>query len=88
MRNLDPDKLDCGYIITLHTISKSYYEWSAYSWQKDNGFTSDLSDLGLSEPLWGYSNVSTGAGVVAAQSESTYTLNLKEYIETLLKSDI
>ncbi len=88
MRDLDPDKLDCGYIITLHTISKSYYEWSAYSWQKDNGFTSDLSDLGLSEPLWGYSNVSTGAGVVAAQSESTYTLNLKEYIETLLKSDI
>ncbi len=38
----------------------------------------DLSDIGLAESKWGYgSNVSTGAGVVAAQSTSKYTIDLE-----------
>ncbi|MDE6345354.1 MAG: hypothetical protein K2L55_01625 [Muribaculaceae bacterium] len=37
------------------------------------------------EPMWGYSNVSSGAGVVAAQSFATYTLSLKEFLHDALQ---
>ena len=37
-------------------------------------------DVGLAEPIWGYSNVSTGAGVVAARTPYTVTLNLKDFL--------
>ena len=38
--------------------------------KRTDGITGDLSDIGLAESKWGYSNVSTGAGVVAAPAVS------------------
>lgn len=80
----NPEFLDCGFELTLHTISESYYNWSNYLWQRDWGPAGDLGDIGLGDALWGFSNVSTGAGVVAAQSYKTYTVNLKDFIEETL----
>ena len=77
--------LECGYEFVLYSVSESYYNWANYVWQRDEGPRGDLSEVGFGEPLWGYSNVSTGAGVVAAQSSSTCRLNLKDFIETNFK---
>ena len=82
-----PEVIDFGYTFTLYSISKSYYNWANYKWQRNYGEIDDLSEVGLGEPTWGYSNVSTGAGVVAARSAATYTLNLKDLINSLIQKD-
>lgn len=83
-REYDEYLLECGVNLYLTTVSKSYYSWAVYKWNVDEGITGDLSDIGLAESKWGYSNVSTGAGVVAAQSSSKYTIDLKEFLKTTL----
>ncbi len=75
----NPELLNCGVTFTLYSISESYYNWMNYCWQTDESILGEISDFGLAEPMWGYSNVSTGAGVVAAQSSSTITLNLHDF---------
>ena len=82
----DESLLECGVNLYLTTVSKSYYNWAVYKWNVDEGITGDLSDIGLAESKWGYSNVSTGAGVVAAQSSSKYTIDLKEFLKTSLNN--
>ncbi len=79
--NGDRAKLECGWDITLYSISESYYKWLACCWQSDSFVLGDMAEMGFAEPAWGYSNVSTGAGVVAAQSSATVTLNLQEFLE-------
>lgn len=81
-----PELVDCGLELTLYTVSPSYYNWCVYRWNVDSGFISDFGDVGLGDPVWGYSNVSTGAGVVAAQSASTYTINLSDFLIHLLQA--
>lgn len=81
-----PELFDCGLSLSLHTISQSYYNWVNYIWQRDEGSLNELGEIGLGDPMWGYSNVSTGAGVVAAQSYRTYDINLKDFIEETLNS--
>lgn len=75
-----PEALDCGWLVTLFSISESYYNWLSYADQASGFILSDLTDIGLSEPVWGYSNVSTGAGVVAAQSSATVTIDLRDFL--------
>ncbi len=77
---------DCCITFYLATVSRSYYDRAIYVWQRDSGVIGDLGDLGFAEPIWGYSNVSTGAGIVAARSFATYTLNLKDFIQQTLNS--
>ncbi len=81
VQEYDDSLLDCGVTLVLHTISKSKYNWANYRWQIWDGSLADFGDIGLGDPVWGYSNVSTGAGVVAAQSSSTVTLNLRPFLE-------
>lgn len=81
----DSGLYDCSMVFTLATVSRSYYDRALYVWQRDMGVIGDLGDLGFAEPIWGYSNVSSGAGVVAARSFSTYTLSLKEFIHDALQ---
>ena len=81
----DESLLDCEVHLYLTTVSQSYYNWAVYKWNVDEGITGDLSDIGLAESKWGYSNVSTGAGVVAAQSSSKFTIELKEFLKAILK---
>lgn len=81
----DSGLYDCSMVFTLATVSRSYYDRALYVWQRDTGVIGDLGDLGFAEPIWGYSNVSSGAGVVAARSFSTSTLSLKEFIHDALQ---
>ena len=83
-KNWDPEFLDCGEWITLHSVSKSYYDWEFYDQQIDSGILNDITEWGFSDPIWGYSNVSTGAGVVAAEASTHIILNLKDSLENLL----
>lgn len=76
----DESLLECGMNLYLKTISRSYYDWAVYKWNVDEGVLGDLSDIGLAESKWGYSNVSTGAGVVAAQSFATYTIDFTPFL--------
>lgn len=79
--NIPPVESDYDWSIefTLFSISKSYYDLANYEWHAFEAGIDDLGDIGLGDTIWGYSNVSTGAGVIAAQSKSTYKINLKDF---------
>lgn len=81
----DESLLEWGVVLYLTTVSKSYYNWAVYKWNVDEGISGELSDIGMAEPKWGYSNVSTGAGVVAAQSTSSVVIDLKDFFKTILR---
>lgn len=85
-KEYDDSLIECGLNLYLTTVSQSYYNWAVYKWNADEGIIGDLSDIGLAESKWGYSNVSTGAGVVAAQSSSKHTIDLKEFLKTTLNN--
>ncbi|MDE6484397.1 MAG: DUF4249 domain-containing protein [Duncaniella sp.] len=80
--NYDPALCDCTITLEIATISRSYYDRLLYIWHRDSGALGDMGDFGFAEPIWGYSNVSTGAGVVAARSVSTCTISLGDYLES------
>lgn len=82
----DESLLDCGMDLYLTTVSQSYYNWAVYKWNVDEGIIGDLSDLGMAESKWGYSNVSTGAGVVAAITHAKYAVNLKDFLRQAISS--
>ena len=78
---------DCGYTVSVSTISESMYNFANYCWQTDSGFTGDLGDTGLGDPVYAYSNVSTGAGIVYARSITSYDVSLRDYIIKALWGD-
>lgn len=88
MKNIEsPEELDnFGLNITLNSISQSYYNWCNYQWNAELGIMGDLSAIGMSEQMWGYSNVSSGAGVVAAKAGDSYLINLKEILSEVILS--
>ncbi|MDE6403705.1 MAG: DUF4249 family protein [Muribaculaceae bacterium] len=87
-KEYDESLLECGVNLYLTTVTQSYYNWAVYKWNVDEGIIGDLSDIGLAESKWGYSNVSTGAGVVAAQSTSMVTISLKDFLKDIFLNDI
>lgn len=78
---------DCELTFYLSTLSRSYYDRAIYVWQRENGTIDDMADLGFAEPTWGYSNVSTGAGVVAARSTRVFTFSLRSFFQSVFQSD-
>lgn len=86
-REFEDALLDCGIKFTLLTVSESYYNRMNYLWQKNSGMLGELSDLGLADAVWGYSNVSTGAGVVVAKTAYTYDFNLRDFLKDTLEED-
>ena len=79
---------DCNVNLIISSVSSSYYNWANYIWQRDSGTLSEFSDYGLGDPIWGYSNVSSGAGVVAALSKSICTIDLTDFIRTTINEAI
>lgn len=78
----DPDFDNVLYFDTqLMTISDSYYYYLISVWNHYEGIGGTLGDAGLGDPVWEHSNVSTGAGVVAARNISSHRV----YLEPLLK---
>lgn len=78
--DLQPELPDAGFTFFLNTVSESFYNWAIYRWQKDDGMLGDMSSIGLSEAFGGYSNVSSGAGIIAAQSSQSVTVSLHDFI--------
>lgn len=76
-----PGIYDYNIVFMLFTVSPSYYNRAIYVWQAELGMLGDLGDLGFADPIWGYSNVSTGAGVVAAVSGSFFRVSLSEFLQ-------
>lgn len=83
-KNWEPELMDCGMEISVTSVSKSYYDWEFYNQQMESGILNDFADWGFGDPIWGYSNVSTGAGVVAAETPNSIILNLQDSLEKLL----
>lgn len=69
-----------GLRLSVASVSESYYKYELFCWHLNNGTLSSLGDAGFGDPLWAYSNVSTGAGIVAAQAVTTHTIDLKDFI--------
>lgn len=82
--DFDDSMFECGLNLYLTTVSSSYYYRAVNKWHLDSTLIGDMSDLGFADPKWGYSNVSTGAGVVAAQSLSVYKVNLKDFLQSTI----
>ncbi len=76
----DVSLFDCGVNLYIFNVSRSMYNWAVYKWNIDEGISMDLSDIGLAESKWGYSNVSTGAGVVAARTCAEYHVDLRDFL--------
>lgn len=73
----NPDKAghEATLNVRLYNISQSYYDFMISLWQSEKGITGALGGIGLGNPVWEKSNVSTGAGVVAARTASVVRLN-------------
>lgn len=80
------EAIQCGFNFDLNSISPSYYNWVNYVWQTTMGYIGDLGNVGLGEPAPGYSNVSTGAGVVAARAVNRHSISLAPFLQALADS--
>lgn len=81
----DPEFYNTELFINLASTSQSLYRWNLYQWHRNEGTLGDLGDLGFAESMWGYSNVSTGAGIVAAYSMASVSINLREIIQSAME---
>lgn len=71
-----------GYIeMTLYSISQSYYKHVISVWENNDGVNGILGNVGLADPVWECSNVSTKAGVISAAAPSK---KLKIYFKDLV----
>lgn len=66
--------------VKLYHISQEYYNFMLSLWAATEGVSGALGDVGLGQPVWEFSNVSTGAGIVAAAAVSTVTLNVYDLL--------
>ncbi len=82
--DFDESMFECGINLYLTTVSSSYYYRAVNKWHLEETLIGDMSDLGFADPKCGYSNVSTGAGVVAAQSSAVYKVNLKDFLQSTI----
>lgn len=77
----DPDYLTGALNLELSSISQSYYDHVLSVWVANDGIAGSLGSVGLGDAVFEASNVSTGAGVVAAETKYTYKINLKKLVE-------
>lgn len=77
----DPALEDFSINLTLGSISDSYYYHVLSVWVANDGIPGILGGVGLGEPVYAASNVSTGAGVVAAVARSTRQVKLLDIVE-------
>ncbi len=76
-----PGPKDYGITISLRHIDEAYYKHVLSVWEANDAIVGALGGIGLASPVYAYSNVSTGAGVVAAYATSVVTLPIFDLIE-------
>lgn len=72
--------------LTLATISKSYYDHVISVWVANDGIAGTLGSVGLGDPIFASSNVSTEAGVISAQSPSSIEVHIGDQLREAAKS--
>lgn len=77
--NFDSNK--SSIVLTLNAISESYYKHVLSVWVSNDGISGILGGIGLGDPTWECSNVSTGAGVIAAIAPSTVEIPLSMFFQ-------
>lgn len=80
-----PDMENSYISLILYSISPSYYRHVISVWAANDGIVGSLGDVGLAEPVFAASNVSTGAGVVSAFTKYEYKLYMRQLIESIEK---
>lgn len=71
--------------IKLINLSKDYYLYILSLFKKYTGFQGILEDFGVAEPRSVFSNVSTGAGIIASDAVSLYELDVLPIFEKELE---
>lgn len=72
----DHGTLQGKFIVEFSRISVSYYRYMLSLWATEEGIQGALGGVGLGNPVWEYSNVSTGAGIISASATSRYPIPL------------
>lgn len=72
--NNDPELANAGVDLILSAISPDYYKHVLSVWEAEDGIVGSLGGVGLGELVSTYSNVSSGAGIVAASTPAIYHL--------------
>lgn len=73
--------------IDLSHISTDYYKFLLSFWAATEGISGALGGVGLGDAVFEFSNVSTGAGIVAAQAKSTFELDIRKLIGEHIEND-
>lgn len=68
-------------VVRLYHISPAYYNFMLSLWAATEGISGALGDVGLGDPVWEYSNVSTGAGIVSAGAFSEVEINVYDLLK-------
>lgn len=68
-------------------ISKEYYNYMMSLWANTEGISGALGGVGLGNAVFEFSNVSTGAGIVATKANSTYELDIRKLVNQQIKND-
>lgn len=66
--------------LKLNSISESYYRHVLSVWVANDGIAGSLGSVGLGEAVFANSNVSTGAGVVAAAAPATFCFSPRQFL--------
>lgn len=69
--------------IRLYSISKEYYDYLLSLFKKYQGFNGSLEEIGLAEPYQIYTNVSSGAGIVGAESSDFFIDSVIDIVKPL-----
>ncbi len=80
----NPDNLpapkEYGVVFQLRHIDESYYKHVISVWEVNQSISGALGGIGLADQVYPYSNVSTGAGIVAAYAVTQVTVPFVELI--------
>lgn len=86
-RIFNPEKIESLYhtklIAKLSAITEDYYDYQISQWQAGDGLNGTLAGNGFADPIFVHSNVSTGAGIVAARAVSTAEYDLAPWTSQL-----
>lgn len=70
-----------GITVTLRHVDPAYYKHVLSVWEANDAIVGSLGGIGLANPVYAYSNVSTHAGVVAAYAVSQVTVSMVDLID-------
>ena len=79
--NFDSNKSYVKFV--LSSISESYYKHVISVWESNDGINGILGGVGLADPVWECSNVSTGAGVISASAPSKIQIPISEFFKDM-----